>query len=61
MASKKTYDNKEDFIELLASMTQNEINEYIKSHGVEPKLIAPARVLTDEEYEHLKAMMGISA
>ena len=35
----KTTFKKQDFINLLASMDHNEINEYIKSHGKPPKKI----------------------
>lgn len=36
---KKTTFKKQDFINLLASMSHNEINEYIKSHGKPPKKV----------------------
>lgn len=35
----KTYDNKRDFIQLIASMSQTEINDYIKRHGKPPKMV----------------------
>ena len=33
----KTHENKRDFIQLLMSMTDTEINDYIKAHGKGPK------------------------
>lgn len=33
----KTYNKKRDFIELLSSMDNNQINEYIKKYGSKPK------------------------
>lgn len=33
----KTYNKKRDFIELLSSMDNNQINEYIKRYGSKPK------------------------
>lgn len=41
----KTYDKKEDFIKLLASMSHNDINEYIKRHGKAPKQVLAIRVV----------------
>ena len=35
--SKKTYDKKKDFIMLISSMTDKELNDYIKRNGSEPK------------------------
>lgn len=36
---KKTYNKKEDFLLLLSSMTNNELNDFIKNHGSKPKKI----------------------
>lgn len=36
---KKTYDKKKDFIMLISSMTDKELNDYIKRNGSEPKKI----------------------
>ena len=44
----KTYDKKQDFIELLASMSDNDINEYIKRHGKKPKKVLTCRVVKKE-------------
>lgn len=35
----KTYEKKRDFIKIIASMTNNELNDYIKQHGSRPKRI----------------------
>ena len=35
----KTYNNKSDFIKVLASMNHNEINDYIKRYRKKPKLV----------------------
>ena len=39
--------SKEDFISVLNSMTEIELNEYIKSKGKPPKPIRPILVLRD--------------
>ena len=38
-SKKKSTKNKRDFIALLASMSDNEINDYIKAHGKGPKKV----------------------
>lgn len=45
----KTYDKKEDFIKLLASMSHNDINEYIKRHGKAPKPVLAIRVVDKKD------------
>ena len=35
--NKKTYNKKRDFIKLISSMTNNELNDYIKKNGSKPK------------------------
>ena len=45
MASKKTYDKKKDFIQILSMMSDNEINEYIKRHGRGPKPVEMCRIV----------------
>lgn len=45
----KTYNGKQDFIKLLASMSHNDINEYIKRHGKNPKPVLAIRVVKREE------------
>ena len=44
----KTYDKKQDFIQLLASMSHNDINEYIKRHGKKPKPVLVCRVVKED-------------
>lgn len=41
---KKTDEKKRDFIKLIASMSDTEINDYIIQHGKPPKLVVMARV-----------------
>ena len=45
----KTYDKKQDFIQLLASMSHNDINEYIKRHGKKPKKVLACSLAKKEE------------
>ena len=45
----KTYDKKEDFIKLLASMSHNDINDYIKRHGKAPKPVLAIRVVDKKD------------
>ena len=33
----KTYNKKRDFIQLISSMSDKELNDYIKCHGSKPK------------------------
>lgn len=33
----KTYNKKRDFIQLISSMSDKELNDYIKYHGSKPK------------------------
>lgn len=42
---KKTYDNKRDFIKILTSMSDVELNEYIKTHGKPPKPVIMCRIV----------------
>lgn len=44
----KTYDKKQDFIQLLAFMSHNDINEYIKRHGKKPKPVLVCRVVKED-------------
>ena len=44
----KTYDKKQDFIQLLASMSHNDINDYIKPHGKTPKKVLACRIVKKE-------------
>ena len=47
--SKKTYNDKEDFIEILSRMTDVEINDYIISKGKPPKKMLFCRVVNKED------------
>ncbi len=49
MGKVKSTDKKRDFIALLASMSDNEINEYIKIHGKPPKKVLLYRLIHKEE------------
>ena len=42
---KKTHENKRDFIKILTSMSDVELNEYIKTHGKPPKQVIMCRVV----------------
>ena len=42
---KKTHDNKRDFIKILTSMSDVELNEYIKTHGKPPKPVIMCRII----------------
>ena len=45
----KTHDKKDDFIKLLASMSHNDINDYIKRHGKKPKPVLACRVVKENK------------
>lgn len=51
----KTTFKKQDFINLLASMNHNEINEYIKSHGKPPKKIRLYHLIDNEKKSYDEA------
>ena len=42
---KRTEQCKKDFISIISSMTDNEINEYIKAHGKPPKPIEMCTII----------------
>lgn len=42
---KKTHENKRDFIKILTSMSDVELNEYIKTHGKPPKPVVMCRII----------------
>jgi len=42
--------NKEDFIRNLESMSKEDINQFIKDKGKQPKLISPITIYSEEEY-----------
>lgn len=41
----KTHENKRDFIQLLMSMSDTEINDYIKRHGKGPKPVVMCTIV----------------
>lgn len=41
----KTYDKKRDFIKIISSMTNNELNDYIKQYGSKPKPVVMCRIV----------------
>lgn len=43
--SAKSTEKKRDFITILASMTDTEINDYIKRHGKGPKPVVMCRII----------------
>ena len=45
----KTYDKKQDFIQILATKRNNDINEYIKKKKKKPKKVLACRVVKKEE------------
>lgn len=45
----KTYNKKRDFIRLISSMTNNELNDYIKQYGSEPKPVVMCRIVNDKD------------
>lgn len=49
----KTHDKKDDFIKIISSMTDTEINDYIKAHGKGPKPVVMCRII-EEENKNIK-------
>ena len=47
--AKKTFENKEDFIETLSHMTDVEINDYIIVKGKPPKKMLFCRIINNKE------------
>jgi hypothetical protein len=45
MSKKKTHDNKRDFIKLLMSMSDVELNDYILKYGKPPKKVLMCRII----------------
>lgn len=45
----KTYNKKKDFIELLASMTDTQLNDYIKTHGKRPKPVVMCTIVKERK------------
>lgn len=44
----KTYNNRNDFISILSSMSNTDINDYIKQHGKKPKDVLLCTVISKE-------------
>ena len=45
----KTYEKKEDFIQVLESLTDKEINDYIKKKGKPPKIVMMCHMIKEME------------
>lgn len=45
----KTHNKKKDFISILASMTDTEINDYIKTNGKGPKPVVMCVLINNKE------------
>ena len=45
----KTHNNKRDFIQLLMTMSDTEINDYIKKHGKGPKPVVMCTIVERDE------------
>ena len=45
----RSTDNKQDFISFIASMSDTEINDYIKTHGKPPKKVAMIEIVDNSE------------
>ena len=45
----KTYNNREDFIKKISSMTDTELNNLIKAKGKPPKKVIMARIVSKTE------------
>jgi hypothetical protein len=43
----KTHDKKRDFIQILSSMNDTEINDYIKQHGKGPKPVVMCVIINN--------------
>lgn len=41
----KTHNNKEDFIKIISMMSDTELNDYIKTHGKQPKPVNMCRII----------------
>ena len=44
----KTHNNRRDFINILMSMSDVELNEYIKTHGKPPKPVMMCRLIDNK-------------
>lgn len=45
----KTYNKKKDFIKIISSMNNTELNDYIKTHGSKPKPVVMCRIINKEK------------
>ena len=50
----KTTENKQDFISFIASMSDTEINDYIKTHGKPPKKVTMIEIIDDNSTKTFK-------
>lgn len=46
---KKTHDKKRDFIKIISSMSDTELNDYIKCHGSKTKPVIMCRIVDKPE------------
>lgn len=47
----KTHDKKHDFIKIISSMSNTELNNYIKDHGTKPKPVVMVRIVDNNTKE----------
>lgn len=48
----KTYNKKKDFIKIISSMSNTELNDYIKAHGCGPKPVVMCRIVDKSRKEN---------
>jgi hypothetical protein len=46
---KKSQNNKRDFIQLIASMSHNELNDYVKKHSPGVKPVVMCRIIDNKQ------------
>lgn len=51
----KTHDKKKDFIQIISSMDNNELNNYIKRHGPDPKPVVMFRIIDKKQKDCSKS------
>ena len=56
----RSTENKQDFISFIASMSDTEINDYIKIHGKPPKKVTMIEIIDNSErsYEEWKISLS---
>ena len=60
MASlKKSTDNKQDFIQFISSMSNTEINDYIKAHGKPPKKVVMFDIVDKSKRSYEECMTSL--